>query len=126
MLPRLDRWLARRAEIASRYIEALRDSRCVRSSPRTGAQPITCSRSRYSTLTPDAIREQLVQRGVAVGRHYPSFVPTSPPYRASERSSVILRSLVNWPSASCPCRSTHTWRISEVEAVIEACLETCA
>lgn len=126
MLPRLDRWLARRAEIASRYTEALRDSRL---------RPIVAAGGHSAhhlfpveVLHPDpgAVREQIVQRGVAVGRHYPIVCPDQPAVRGIGTivgDLAIARRLAE-RELSLPI---HPYlEDHEVEAVIEACLEACA
>ena len=123
MLPRLDGWLARRAEIASRYTEALRDSRL---------RPVVAvdGRSAHHLFPiqvldhdPNAIREQLVQRGVAVGRHYPRVCPDQPAVRGVGTivgDLAVARRLAE-RELSLPI---HPYlEDQEVEAVIEACLE---
>ena len=126
MLPRLDGWLARRAEIASRYTEALRDSRL---------RPVVAvdGRSAHHLFPvevldqdPQTIKEQFAQRGVAAGRHYPLVCPDQP---AVQGLGIIVGDL---PIA----RRLATRELSlpihpylddhEVEVVIEACLEVCA
>ena len=78
LMPRLEGWLARRTEIASRYTEALRDS---------GLRPIAASGGHSAHhLFPvelingqiEAFVERLAQRGVTVGRHYPFLCPDQP------------------------------------------------
>jgi dTDP-4-amino-4,6-dideoxygalactose transaminase len=125
MLPRLDRWLARRAEIASRYTETLGESRL---------RPIVAAGGHSAHhLFPvevldrehGAVREQIVQRGVAVGRHYPLVCPDQPAVRGIGTivgDLAIARRLAE-RELSLPI---HPYlEDHDVEAVIEACLEIC-
>lgn len=129
MLPRLDSWLARRAEIASRYTDALRDS-CLRPIVAGGGDsahhlfPVE-----VRDLEPDsglelqAIRQRLAERGVAVGRHYPVVCPDQPAVRGLGRAIgdlAVARRLAE-RELSLPIHPYLQDR--EVEAVIEACLE---
>jgi dTDP-3-amino-3,4,6-trideoxy-alpha-D-glucose transaminase len=77
-LPRLDRHLARRREIASRYDEALSG---------TSLRPIAAAAGRSAHQLyplevlagdPAAVAARLRERGVAVGRHYPFVCPDQP------------------------------------------------
>ena len=81
LLPRLDGWLIRRAEIATRYSDAL-----------TGHpfRPITAEGGRSAhhlfpievlDVEPARITETLSRHGVAVGRHYPILCPDQPAAR---------------------------------------------
>jgi len=129
MLPRLDNWLARRTEIASRYTDALRDS-CLRPIVAGGGDsahhlfPVE-----VRDLEPDsglefhAIRQRLAERGVAVGRHYPIVCPDQPAVRGLGRAIgdlAVARRLAE-REVSLPIHPYLHNR--EVETVIEACLE---
>lgn len=126
MLPRLDRWLARRAEIASRYTEALRESRLRPVLAAGGNSAHHLFPVEVLDLDPGAIREQIVQRGVAVGRHYPIVCPDQP---AVQGIGTIVGDLVAARRLAerelslpiHPYLEDH-----EVDIVIEACLEACA
>ncbi len=126
MLPRLDEWLARRAEIASRYTEALQES---------SLRPVVAIDGRSAhhlfpveVLDQDlqTIKEQLAQRGVAAGRHYPVVCPEQP---AGQGLGMIIGDL---PIARRLAERELSLPIHpyledhEVEAVIEACMEVCA
>ncbi len=123
LLPRLDDWLRRRAEIATRYTEALRQSRL---------RPILASGGVSANHLypvedvegdPAATRRQLASRGISVGRHYPVLCPDQP---ASAGVGAIRGSLDN-------ARRLSHREISlpihpqlgdaAVEQVIDACLE---
>jgi dTDP-4-amino-4,6-dideoxygalactose transaminase len=73
LLPRLDGWLRRRAEIAERYVEALGDSPVLRPIRPTGG---TSANHLFAVEVLDG--EALKAAGVAVGRHYPLLCPDQP------------------------------------------------
>ena len=126
MLPRLDRWLARRAEIASRYAEALRESRLRPVVAAGGHSAHHLFPVEVLDLDSGAVREQIVRRGVAVGRHYPLVCPDQPAVRGLGTivgDLAVARRLAK-RELSLPI---HPYlEDHEVEAVIEACLEACA
>ncbi len=126
MLPRIDRWLARRAEIASRYTEALGESRLRPVVAADGHSAHHLFPVQVLDLDPGAVREQIVQRGVAVGRHYPIVCPDQPAVRGTGTivgDLSIARRLAE-RELSLPIHPYLEDR--EVEAVIEACLGACA
>jgi dTDP-4-amino-4,6-dideoxygalactose transaminase len=126
MLPRLDEWLARRAEIASRYTEALRES---------SLRPVVAvdGRSAHHLFPvealdqdPQTIKEQLARRGVDAGRHYPFVCPDQP---AGQGLGIIVGDLpiARRLAARELSLPIHPYlEDHEVEAVIEACREVCA
>jgi dTDP-3-amino-3,4,6-trideoxy-alpha-D-glucose transaminase len=126
MLPRLDRWLVRRAQIASRYTEALRESRLRPVVPASGHSAHHLFPVEVLDLDPKAVREQIVQRGVAVGRHYPLVCPDQP---AMQGLGTVVGDLATARQLAerelslpiHPYLEDH-----EVDIVIEACLEICA
>lgn len=122
-LPRLEHWLTRRAEIASRYTDALCDG---------SLKPIVAAGGRSSHhLFPVEVAEgtaapvarQLSGRGVIVGRHYPFVCPDQP---AVGDRGVVIGSLpvarrIAARELSLPI---HPYlEDEEVELVINACLE---
>lgn len=125
LLPRLDRWMTRRSEIASRYIEALDGSR-LRPIVATGGRsahhlfPVEVAEGE-----PEAIAERLRRGGVAVGRHYPFVCPDQ---RAVQGMGMTIGSL---PVARRLAERELSLPIhphleeDEVELVIEACLKAC-
>ena len=123
MLPRLDRWLSRRTEIASRYIEALRESRLRPVVAADGHSAHHLFPVEVLDLDPGAVREQIVQWGVAVGRHYPTVCPDQPAVQGIGTvvgDLAIARRLAE-RELSLPI---HPYlEDHEIEAVIEACLE---
>jgi dTDP-3-amino-3,4,6-trideoxy-alpha-D-glucose transaminase len=125
MLPRLDRWLARRAEIASRYTEALRESRLRPVAAAGGDSAHHLFPVEVLDLDPGAVRQQIVQRGVAVGRHYPLVCPDQPAVRdigTIVGDLAVARRLAE-RELSLPI---HPYlQDHEVDIVIEACLEAC-
>jgi dTDP-3-amino-3,4,6-trideoxy-alpha-D-glucose transaminase len=123
LLPRLDRFLRRRAEIARRYTEAL---------PGTTLRPIEASGGSSAHHLypvevmegdPVAVAEALRQAGVAVGRHYPFLCPDQ---EATAGCGTVFGEL---PVARRLAERELSLPIhpyledEEVEAVIEACLE---
>jgi dTDP-3-amino-3,4,6-trideoxy-alpha-D-glucose transaminase len=125
LLPRLDGWMARRSQIASRYVEALDGSR-LRPIVATGGQsahhlfPVE-----VIDREPEAVAEQLRRLGVAAGRHYPFVCPDQPAVRGMGMtigSLPVARRLAKH-ELSLPIHP-HLGD-GEVELVIEACLEAC-
>jgi dTDP-3-amino-3,4,6-trideoxy-alpha-D-glucose transaminase len=125
LLPRLDHWLLRRAEIASRYTDALGDC---------ALQPIVAcgGRSAHHLFPVEVvdgpaapIAERLVARGVIVGRHYPFVCPDQP---AARGVGIVIGSL---PVARRLAERELSLPIhpyledDKVELVIDACLEAC-
>ncbi len=125
LLPRLDRWLWRRAEISARYSKALSDS-FLRPIVATGGSsahhlfPIEVLKGQ-----PGVIAGKLAARGVVVGRHYPyvcSDQPAAQGLGATIGSLPVARRIAE-RELSLPI---HPYlRDEEVEIVIEACLEAC-
>lgn len=126
LLPRLDKWLVRRAEIASRYTAALDDC---------GLQPIVArdGRSAHHLFPVEVLKgkatriaERLAARGVVVGRHYPFVCPDQP---AAHGLGIVIGSL---PVARRLAERELSLPIhpylddKETEIVIDACLEACA
>ncbi len=126
MLPRLDRWLARRRQIASRYIDALKDC---------ALRPILASGGRSAhhlfpvevngPQTADAI-EVLARMGVVVGRHYPFVCPDQQAVlglQIGDRALPVARRIAD-REISLPIHPYLEDR--EIDLVIEACLRVCA
>jgi dTDP-4-amino-4,6-dideoxygalactose transaminase len=126
LLPRLDRWLARRNEIAARYTDAL--GGCT-------LRPILAAEGRSAhhlypvealDRSADVVAELLRARGVAVGRHYPFLAPDQP---AVSGRGVTVGSL---PMARRLAERELSLPIhpylgdAEVEHVIEVCLDVCS
>jgi dTDP-4-amino-4,6-dideoxygalactose transaminase len=125
MLPRLDRWLTRRREIAARYTAALSNGplRPIATAYGTSAHhlfPVEVS----DGLEPKRVAALLGERGVAVGRHYPFVCPDQP---AVQGLGTVIGSLpvarrLSERELSLPI---HPYlKDEEVELVIEACLES--
>jgi dTDP-4-amino-4,6-dideoxygalactose transaminase len=125
LLPRLERWLARRAEIAARYADALRDC---------ALRPIEASEGRSAhhlfaveTLERPAnvVAELLRGQGVAVGRHYP-FVAPDQPAVADQGIAVGSLGMARRLAARQLSLPIHPYlEETEVGHVIEACLDVC-
>lgn len=123
MLPRLERFLERREEIAKRYDEALQGS-ALRPIPAGGGRS---ARHLYPIEVMEgdtaAVAKALKQAGVSVGRHYPFVCPDQG--AASGRGTVVGKLDVARRLAqrelSLPI---HPYlHDEEVEVVIAACLE---
>jgi dTDP-3-amino-3,4,6-trideoxy-alpha-D-glucose transaminase len=126
LLPRLERWLARRSAIAARYLAAL-DACTLRAIVADGGRsahhlfPVEVTDG-----LPTELAERLARKGVASGRHYPFVCPDQPAVRG--RGMVVGGEL---PVARRLARGELSLPINpqladeEVERVIEACLETC-
>jgi dTDP-4-amino-4,6-dideoxygalactose transaminase len=126
MLPRLDLWLARRGEIAARYMEALEGGSLRPIKPQAGRSAHHLLPVEVVEGEPAAIAAQLESRGIAVGRHYP-FVCAD--QGAVEGVGVTIGTLpvarrLAERELSLPI---HPYlRDEEVDAVIAACLEVSA
>lgn len=126
LLPRLDQWLSRRAEIAERYSDALAGCRL---------RPITANGGRSANHLfpieivdgdPKEISAQLAERGVSVGRHYP-FVCCDQP--AARNTGIVIGDIriahrLASRELSLPINPYLT--DAQVEIVIEACHEACS
>ncbi len=127
LLPQLDRWLARRREIAGRYAEGLEGS-CLR--PITAAPGSQSAHHLFPVEVtdgePEAIAARLLEEGVSVGRHYPFLCPDQPAAygvgSAADGLSVARR--LSERELSLPI---HPYlEDAEVDFVVQACLAVCA
>jgi dTDP-3-amino-3,4,6-trideoxy-alpha-D-glucose transaminase len=121
LLPRLDRWLGRRAEIAERYAASLAGS-VVQPVRQTGG---TSANHLFPVLVADGdprdVEQRLVAAGVAVGRHYPVLCNEQP---AVSGRGVVIGNLANARrlaerELSLPIHPFLT--DAEADRVIEAC-----
>jgi dTDP-4-amino-4,6-dideoxygalactose transaminase len=78
MLPRLDGWLARRAEISARYTTALAGSAFAPVLPTGGVSAGHLFPVIVLDGDPEAERARLAAAGIGVGRHYPLLCPDQP------------------------------------------------
>lgn len=125
LLPRLDGYLDRRREVASRYADALAGTSLRPIEPAGGES----ARHLFAVEVRDGdaghVAEELKGGGVQVGRHYPFVCPEQP---AVEGIGVTRGSLANARrlaerELSLPL---HPYlEDDEVETVIEACLRVC-
>ncbi|MCX7602561.1 MAG: DegT/DnrJ/EryC1/StrS family aminotransferase [Bryobacteraceae bacterium] len=122
-LPRLERWTARRREIARRYREGIRHPQIELPAPPQGSEPVW---HLFPVLVPDgakaAFRQHLERSGVQTGEHYPVPLFDQPAMRH------LPHEIAGDPGvARAFCRREASLPIhpylsdSEVEAVIEAC-----
>jgi dTDP-4-amino-4,6-dideoxygalactose transaminase len=126
-LPRLDRWLRRRAEVAERYEQALSSSavlRAVRPSGGTSANHLFAVEALDGE--PERHADALRAAGVAVGRHYPLLCPDQPACAGVGQTAgelTVARQLAE-RELSLPL---HPYLSdAHVERVIDACLELSA
>jgi dTDP-4-amino-4,6-dideoxygalactose transaminase len=123
LLPRLDGWLARRAEIAARYTEAL---------VTTSLRPIAAKAGRsahhlfpveVTEGQPATIIQGLHERGVSAGRHYPFVCPDqiAVGQLGVRAGSLAQARLIAEREISLPIHPQLD--DEEVERVIVACLQ---
>jgi dTDP-4-amino-4,6-dideoxygalactose transaminase len=126
LLPRLPRWLERRREVAERYTWALRGS---------SLRPILAGDGRsahhlfpveVTEGNPAAVIERLADRGVGVGRHYPVLCPDQPAIGGlgAVAGELLVAGRIAQREISLPI-NPHL-DDTEIDAVLEACLEVCA
>jgi dTDP-3-amino-3,4,6-trideoxy-alpha-D-glucose transaminase len=127
MLPRLDGWIARRREVAGRYLNGL-------AGLEDTIRPILPSGGRSSfhlfaveirAREPELVAERIRGHGVAVNRHYPFVCPDQPAARG--RGIVVGDLAVARRLAARELSLPIHPHLSdeEVECVIEACREAC-
>jgi dTDP-3-amino-3,4,6-trideoxy-alpha-D-glucose transaminase len=125
LLPRLERWIERRRQIARRYAEGLAGS---------GLRPIAAAAGDSAhhlfpvevvERDPEEIRAAIAERGVSVGRHYPFLCPDQPAVRGagSALGTLPVARRISQRELSLPI---HPYlEDEEVEFVIQACLAAC-
>lgn len=126
LLPRLNRFVARRREIARAYDEALAGGALHPIAPTAGRSARHLYPVEVTEGDPEAIVRRLGELGVSVGRHYPALCPNQP---AVESAGV-------GPNAFPVARRLAARELSlpinpyldddEIAAVIDACREACA
>ena len=125
-LPRLDRALSRRGEIAARYGDALAGGPLRPIRQRAGASAHHLFPIEVLEGEPAAVAAALQQRGISVGRHYPFVCPDQAAAAgagiAADELAVARRLAAR--ELSLPI---HPYLSDEeVGAVIDACREVCA
>ena len=126
LLPRLDGWLERRREIARRYDEALFATALRPILARGGDSAHHLYPVEVAEGEPGRVAERLRERGVGVGRHYPFLCPDQKAVqgRGAEVGPLPVARRLAERELSLPI---HPYlEDSEVEAVIDACLEALA
>lgn len=123
MLPRLDRFLERRAQIASRYDATLAGTPLRPIAPVGGTSAHHLYPVEVAEGNPSAIAEGLEQEGVSVGRHYPFLCPEQG--AVAGKGAVFGDLTVARHLAQCELSlPIHPYLDdAEVDAVIEACAE---
>lgn len=128
LLPRLGRWLARRTEIAGRYVTGLE--------PVSGAlRPIVAAAGRSAShlfpveivnADPEAFSESLRAAGIGVGRHYPILCPDQPAVSGIGQSIGELRVARHLAQRELSLPINPFLTDAEVDRVVAACLEALA
>jgi dTDP-3-amino-3,4,6-trideoxy-alpha-D-glucose transaminase len=124
-MPRLDRWISRRREIAEAYTDGLRHCALRPIAPADG-------RSSYHLFPVEAtegpsqdVVERLATNGVAVGRHYPVICPDQLAVAnfGTRVGTFPMARRFAQRELSLP---VHPYLVeAEIEHVIESCLATC-
>jgi dTDP-4-amino-4,6-dideoxygalactose transaminase len=121
MLPRLSRWVARRGEIAGRYLSGLES---------TGLRPIVADGGESANHLfpvqvvdgdPAQVSQGLADHGVGVGRHYPFVCPDQPAAAGRGRALGPLSSARALAARELSLPIHPHLRDDEVERVIQAC-----
>lgn len=126
LLPRLERRLERRREVAARYTEALRGSPLRPVEPAAGRSANHLFAVEVVEREPGDVAASLRRGGIGVGRHYPVLCCDQ---GAVEGTGIVLGEL---PVARRIAARQLSLPIhpqlddDEVDAVIEACREACA
>jgi dTDP-4-amino-4,6-dideoxygalactose transaminase len=121
MLPRLDRFLRRRAEVAGRYEDALCGSSLRPIAASGGSSGHHLYPVEVVGADPAAVAASLKQEGIAVGRHYPFLCPEQAASggRGEVFGDLEVASRLTKRELSLPI---HPYLDDdEVEAVVEAC-----
>jgi dTDP-4-amino-4,6-dideoxygalactose transaminase len=125
LLPRLERWLTRREQIAMRYIDSLRDSALRPIAPVQGRSAYHLFAVESLERPVDEIAEVLRSRGVIAGRHYPFVAPDQQAVgqRGLSAGALPVARRISERELSLPI---HPYlEDAEVEHVIEACRDLC-
>lgn len=123
LLPRLDRWLERRAEIAACYTDALSDGPLRPILAGGGESAHHLYPVEITAGEPARVTAALAERGIGVGRHYPRACPDQKAARDAGRElgSLSVARRIAGRELSLPI---HPYlEDGEVTAVIDACLE---
>ena len=125
LLPRLDRFLARRREIAARYEEALAGTRLRPIAPGGGESAHHLFPIEVAEGDPAAVAAALRAEGITIGRHYPGLCNEQPAVAGVGvvSGSLDVASRLSEAELSLPI---HPFLDEgEVEQVIEACHAAC-
>lgn len=122
LLPRLDGYLARRRQVASRYEEALAGSGLRPIGPAGGDSARHLFPVEVLERDPAAVERELRENGVAVGRHYPFVCPEQPAVKGIGVSRDPLRLARRLAERELSMPLHPYLEDDEVDAVIAACL----
>jgi dTDP-4-amino-4,6-dideoxygalactose transaminase len=125
-LPRLDGWLRRRAEVASRYSQALAGSGLRPLDPQAGRSAHHLFPVQVTAGEPEAVAERLRVAGIGVGRHYPFLCPDQEAVDGIGRRADTLEVARRLARRELSLPIHPYLDEEEVETVIEACSAACA
>lgn len=126
LLPRLDRSLARRREIASRYAEALGAGPLRPIGPAAGRSAHHLFPVEVLEGDPADVAARLAERGIAVGRHYPFLCPDQPALEGAGKALGPLPVARRFVERELSLPIHPYLGNDEIDAVIAACREVCA
>ncbi|MGC1851837.1 MAG: DegT/DnrJ/EryC1/StrS family aminotransferase [Solirubrobacterales bacterium] len=121
LLPRLDRFLGRRGEIADRYAEELRGGPLRPIEAGGGSSARHLFGVEVMEGDPGAVAARLAEEGVSAGRHYPTLCPDQPAVEGigTRADDLPVARRLAAGQLSLPI---HPYLLDdEVEAVVEAC-----
>jgi dTDP-4-amino-4,6-dideoxygalactose transaminase len=125
LLPRLDSWLRRRAEIADRYSRGLVSSGLRPIAPRGGRSAHHLFPVEVTADEPAEVAARLRAEGVAVGRHYPFLCPDQAAVAGIGRRADELEVAQRLAHRELSLPIHPYLDDEEVEIVVEACLAAC-
>ncbi|WP_205696698.1 DegT/DnrJ/EryC1/StrS aminotransferase family protein [Conexibacter sp. SYSU D00693] len=122
MLPRLDRWLARRAEVADHYARELTGMGLEPVRPTGGSS----ANHLFPVLVadgpdPEALAGELRELGVVVGRHYPFLCPDQPAAQGRGRTVGELANARRFADRELSLPLHPQLSDADVDTVVRAC-----
>jgi dTDP-4-amino-4,6-dideoxygalactose transaminase len=126
LLPRLDGWLRRRAEIADRYSRGLVASGLRPIGPLGGTSAHHLFPVEVTVAEPAEVAARLRAEGVAVSRHYPFLCPDQAAAAGIGRRADALEVAQRLAHRELSLPIHPYLGEEEVEIVVEACLAACA
>lgn len=125
LLPRLDRYLQRRREIARRYQQALEDTGLLTLASAGGSSAHHLFAVEVREGDAAQVAERLRDEGVQAGRHYPFVCPDQEAVKDNGVTRGRLRKARRLAERELSLPIHPYLADDEVEAVVEACLKVC-